>query len=79
MTISKKYMVFPTGKKVLIYERKFQLVREIEGLSYCYKAFISPNEEIVLLVSNSNCFYILSLLTFELSKYTIRGGNIMGI
>lgn len=81
IAISKKYLLFTTGKKVLIFDKKFQLIQEIDGLRYCYKAIISPDEKSVLLISNLNHFKILSLNTFEISRHTIKGeysGNLEG-
>lgn len=75
IAISKNYLVLTTrtGGRAIIYDSKFQLVKEITGLSYCYEAYISPKEDHVLLVSTGNWFYILSLCDFKISKYTIKG------
>lgn len=73
IAISKKYLVFTTGTRVLIFNRELQLIQEIEGLRYCYDAYISPNEERVLLVSNGNWFHIFSLSDFKISRHTAKG------
>lgn len=80
-TFSKNYFISCTGKKALIFNKKLQLIKEVEGLYYVYNALISPDESKVLLISNSNYFYILSLESFIVTKHTIKGkyrGNLEG-
>lgn len=70
---SESYAIFCTGKSAFICDKAFNLLHTIEGLSYVYHAFVSPNEKILLLISNKNIFYLVYLNDFSVKKYTIRG------
>lgn len=81
VTVSNKYIITCTGRRALIYDSNLLLVREIKGLDYCYKAEVSPDEKYLLLISNGNRFWIVSLEDFSIKSYTIRGsynGNLEG-
>lgn len=74
ITSSKNYIITFTGKKANIFNKNLELLHTIYDLYYVYKGYISPDESKILLVSNSNRFYVYSLDTFELlQKYTIKG------
>mgnify|MGYP004661287065 FL=1 len=72
-TFSKNYFISCTGKRALIFDKKLQLIKEVDKLNYVYNAIVSPDESKVLLISNSNCFYILSLENFIVTKYRVNG------
>lgn len=69
---SENYSVFCTGRSAFICDRDFRPLYTVEKLSYVYYASISPNEKTLLLVSNSNIFYLVDLNDFSLKKYTVR-------
>ncbi len=69
---SENYSIFCTGARTFICDRQLNILYTVEKLSYVYHAYISPDEETLLLVSNSNIFYLVGLKDFSLKKYTIR-------
>lgn len=69
----KTMLYFARGKVRLYATRRLICWHTIEGLSYVYHAFVSPNEKILLLISNKNIFYLVYLNDFSVKKYTIRG------
>ena len=71
--VSTKYVFGFTGSRVKIFNKEMQLIKEIPRLDHVYTGSISPDEKKLLLVSTGNRFYILSLETFELKKYTVCG------
>lgn len=73
VTLSSKNIVFCTGKRVLIYDKKWQLIHELDNLKYIYKAVFSPDEKKVLLISNQNHFIVVNLDPFLVTKKTIVG------
>lgn len=78
---SEHYAVFCTGRTAFICNRKLECLHQVDNLFYVYKAKISPDENNVLLISNSHHFYILNLKDFSLIKHVIRGkhnGNLEG-
>lgn len=77
MTMSDNFIVFCTGRKALIYNRNMELMHEFKDLDYVYKAYVSPDEEKLLLVSNGNHFYVASLIDFIISRYVVRGKTIL--
>ena len=70
---TEKYSIFCTGKSAFICDRALKLLCKIENLSYVYHAFVSPDEKTLLLVSNSNKFYLVDLNDFSVKKHTVRG------
>lgn len=70
---SQNYSVFCTGQRAFICDSELNLLNTIEKLSYIYYARISPDETKLLLISNSNIFYLVDLNDFSYKKYTIRG------
>ena len=70
---SENYSVFCTGQRAFICDRELNLLYTVEKLSYVYYASVSPDEKTLLLVSNSNLFYLVDLNVFSVKKYTIRG------
>ena len=72
ITVTKKYMLLSSGRSVFIFNKKFELLKKIEKLFYVYNTYVSPDERYALLVSTGNCFYVLSLDTFEITKTTPR-------
>ena len=69
--VSKSYIITCTGKKANILDKKFNLLQTIEGLDYVYSAEMSLDEKELLLISNGNKFYLISLLCFIIK---MRGG-----
>lgn len=81
ITMSSKYVVMATGRRVLLYNHELQLMHTIQPLEYVYNVYISPDETKLLLISSGNWFYILSLDGYDLRKHTIKGkykGNLEG-
>lgn len=70
---TEKYSIFCTGKSAFLCDRALKLLCKIENLSYVYHAFVSPDEKTLLLVSNSNKFYLVDLNDFSVKKHTVRG------
>lgn len=71
---SDKFLVSFTGKRASIFDKNLKLLYTITDLSYVYHGCISDDESRLLLVSNSNHFYVFSLETFELlQKYSLKG------
>lgn len=77
--ISKKFIISLTGSAAIIADKKFNVLKKITGLSYVYEGQISPDEKTLLLISNGNCFYIISLDSFEIiKKQVIRDSSMEG-
>lgn len=72
LAVSDSCLVGCTGKRAVILDRAYQLLRKIEGLDYVYAADVSPDEGEVLLVSNENKFYVADLATGEKRKVLVR-------
>lgn len=69
---SKSYIIGCTGPKVIIMDRQMNIVHTVDKLDYVYSADVSPDETKLLLVSNSNKFYIVDLQTFHVERVTVR-------
>ena len=72
LTVSPSYIVGCTGKRAVILDRQYNLLQTIEGLDYVYKAHLSPDEKQLLLISNSNKFYVTDLASGTTRKVLIR-------
>ena len=73
-TYSDKFIVSFTGKRASIFDKNLNLLYTITDLRCVYHGCISEDESKLLLVSNSNNFYVFSLETFELlQKYSLKG------
>lgn len=81
--ISPHYIVLCTGKQAYICNRAMQVLGNIQNLKYVYNAYVSPDEKHLLLVSNENRFYLVSLedcsvlLTHRIKKPYL--GNLEGV
>ena len=60
-TITNKYIVFYTGQSAIIYSRETGTYKKISNLKYTYQGYVSADEKHLLLVSNANLFYLVSL------------------
>lgn len=81
VTYSEHYIVCSTGGQIKIFDKDFNLLQTIKGVRYVYKCIISPDEKNLLLISITNCFYVVELDTFGIAKHTIKGkydGNLEG-
>lgn len=72
LTVSPSYIVGCTGKKAVILDRQYNLLQTVEGLDYVYKAHLSPDETQLLLISNSNKFYVTDLASGTNRKALVR-------
>lgn len=72
LCVSQSYIVGCTGQKAAIMDKQLNLIHTVEGLEYVYSADISPDETKLLLISNSNKFYIVDLHTFEKTRITVK-------
>lgn len=73
VTYSENFVVCSTGRQVKIFDKNLHLLQTVKEVQYIYKCIISPDEQNLLLVSNANYFYIVSLKTFQVSRNMIKG------
>lgn len=73
VAVSTSFIVSLSGGQARIYDAELNLLHTIKNLKCVYKCFISPDEQHLLLISITNCFYIVSLKTFEITKRTVKG------
>lgn len=66
VTITSKYIILYKGASLAIYDYNFVLQKNIHNLRYVYNGYVSPDEKKLLLVSNTNRYYIFSLEDFSL-------------
>jgi len=73
------YLFVLTGKAIIILDRNFEHIKTVEGLKYAYRGSLSPDQTKLLVTSNDNMFYILSLESLEITyRCSIKGG-VVGI
>lgn len=72
LCVSQSYIVGCTGQKAAIMDKQLNLIHTVEGLEYVYSADVSPDESKLLLISNSNKFYIVDMRTFEKTRITVK-------
>lgn len=72
LTVSPSYIVGCTGKKAVILDRQYNLLQTVEGLDYVYRAHLSPDEKQLLLISNSNKFYVTDMASGTTRKVLVR-------
>lgn len=72
ISVSNKYVVVCTGKSAMIYDKNLNLLKNYNNLSYVYTAKISPNEQFVALISNSNVFYIVDFEDYTIYKHSLH-------
>lgn len=70
--MSKNFLVFSTGQRIIICNRHFDILHEIENLKYAYHVYISPDESRLLAISSSNLFYLIDLKTFDVVSTRIK-------
>ena len=81
ISVFEHYVVIITGKRAIICDREFHPIHTVENLNYADKAYISPDEKNILIVSTSNHFCVVSLTDFKVKSVTIRSpynGNLQG-
>lgn len=61
-----------TGKKAVILDVTLNLIHEIQGLEYVYSGRVSPDRKKLLLISNANKFYLIDLVSFEMTRVTVK-------
>lgn len=71
-SLSKNYLVFSTGQSIIICNRHFDILQEIKNLKYAYHVYIAPDESKLLVISNSNLFYLIDLGTFDVVSTRIK-------
>ncbi len=81
-TITPNYIILYTGTTVVICNKQFNLIKKIQNIKYVYNGYVSSDEKSLLLVSNVNRIYIISLEDY-LIKYTYTAkkpysGNLEG-
>lgn len=73
LTLTSKYIISYRGASVVIYDHKFACQKKISNLKYVYNGYVSPDETKLLLVSNTNRYYLFSLENFSmLTSHTIK-------
>lgn len=70
---SQKYVIFLTGRRAIIADKKLNILKEIENLFYVYRGSVSPDETKLLLISSGMVFYIVDLNDFSTKRYLVRG------
>lgn len=81
VAVSANFIACATGGKVKIYNHGMNLIHVIDNLKYVYNCEFSPDEKRLLLLSITNCYYVFSLSTFELTRHLVKGeytGNLEG-
>lgn len=83
ITLTSKYIILYKGSSVTIYNHQFSCQKKFLNLKYVYNGYVSPDETKLLLVSNSNRFYIVLLDELTLiSTRSIKSpynGNLEGV
>ena len=73
LTLTSRYIILYRGASVVIYDYKFVCQKKILNLKYVYNGYVSPDETKLLLVSNTNRYYLISLENFSmLSTHSIK-------
>lgn len=72
VSVSSSYIVGCTGPKAIILNRQCQYIKTIDGLDHVYKAYVSPDEKQLLLVSTGNRFFVADIASGETRKVSIR-------
>ena len=73
LTLTSRYIILYRGTSVVIYDHKGSCRKKIPNLKYVYNGYVSPDETKLLLVSNTNRYYLFSLEDFSLlSSHTIK-------
>lgn len=72
ISVSPSYIIGCTGPKAVILNRQCQHIRTIDSLDHVCKAYVSPDENQVLLVSTGNRFYVADIASGEVRKVSIR-------
>ena len=68
LTLTSRYIILYNGSSVVIYDYKFVCQKKILNLKYVYNGYVSPDETKLLLVSNENRYYLVSLENFSVLK-----------
>lgn len=73
LTLTSKYIILYKGTSVAVYDYEFVCLKKIPNLKYVYNGYVSPDETKLLLVSNANRYYLISLEDFSvLSTRSIK-------
>ena len=72
LCVSQSYIIGCTGQKAAIMDKQLNLIHTVEGVEYVYSADVSPDETKLLLISNSNKFYVVDMHTFEKTRITVK-------
>lgn len=73
LTLTLRYIILYKGTSVVIYDHEFVCQKKILNLKYVYNGYVSPDETKLLLVSNTNTYYLISLEDFSmLSAHSIK-------
>jgi hypothetical protein len=73
VAVSEHFIVSLSGAQARLYDTQFNLLHTIKGLQYVYKCIISRDESQLLLISTGNWFYVVSLITYEITRHLIKG------
>ena len=80
--LSDRYVFVLTGNSLLILSKAYELIKTIDGLNHVYNGVLSPDEQKLLLISNGNHFYVVTLASLELEwKCRVKkdfNGNLEG-
>ena len=68
LTLTSRYIILYNGSSVVIYDYEFVCQKKILNLKYVYNGYVSPDETKLLLVSNKNRYYLVSLENFSVLK-----------
>lgn len=72
LTVSPSCIIGCTGKRAVILDRQYNLLKTVEGLDYVYTAHLSPDEKQLLLISTGNKFYVTDLASGTTRQVTVR-------
>lgn len=81
-SLSKDYILFSTGTRVIVCNKDLECLNVFEGLKNVYSVYISPDQTKALFVSEKPVFYIADLISFSIDCKNILppyNDNIEGI
>ena len=82
LTLTSRYIILYKGTSVVIYDHTFVCQKKILKLKYVYNGYVSPDETKLVLVSNTNRYFLVSLENFSvLDSHSIKSpynGNLEG-
>lgn len=78
-TVGQNYIAFYTGERVILTDKRLNILSETDGLYYVYSGAFSEDETLLLMVSTGWDFYVLNTTDFSMRKWHIRCNHIGNI